>query len=108
MCDVYIHQKIFENSQSCRIDIFAHACVCAVYVCVCVYVYAVCAYVCVRMCVCARVRAVYVYVCVCVCVCAYVLEKQTTQKCLEPGALDIYFYTVLSVSHERKQTRNCN
>ena len=48
------------------------------------------------------------YVCICVCGCAYVLEKQTTQKCLEPDALDIYFYTALSVSHERKQTRNCN
>ena len=40
--------------------------------------------------------------CVCVRVCAYVLEKQTTQKCLEPDALDIYFYTALSVPHERK------
>ena len=53
------------------------------------------------MCVC-------VYVCVCAYVCAYVLEKQTTQKCLEPDALDIYFYTALSVPHERKQTGNCN
>ena len=58
----YIYQEIFENSQSCRIDIFAIVCK---QTCVCV---------CVRMCtVCGVYVCVYVCVrCVRMCVCAYV------------------------------------